>query len=212
MARVPNMTRVTLVGTLPNAEIFSTGFWVGPNTIASETAANAYAQLISTSFIATADQTFAKLMGAGAGFQEVQVYHYVDTEGPADYVGTAPCVVPGTSPTGNQLPIQCAVVTTLETGLSGRRRRGRMYWPCIVALLDGHQLSQATIAEIVGALAAFFGEVNAYVGQGDVVVHSQVEGGSAADVTRVSCDSEVDIQRRRANRQIELRQAAAVVA
>lgn len=205
------MTRVTLVGTLPNAEIFSTGFWVGPNTIASETAANDYAVQVQVAFVGAADQTFARFLGEDAGFTEVQVYHYVETTGPADYVGTAPCVVPGTSPTGNQLPIQCSVVTTLETGLSGRRRRGRMYWPCIVAQLDGHQLVQADIAEIAGATQGFFNAVNAFTGQGDVVVHSQVGAGSAADVTRVSVDSEVDIQRRRANRQTELRQVSVIV-
>ena len=205
------MTRVTLVGTLPNSEIFSTGFWTGPNTIASEGAANAYALLVASSFQNNVDATFARFLSQGEAYTEVQVYHYVDTSGPADYVGTAPLDVPGTGTQATQLPIQCAVVITLETGLSGRRRRGRMYWPCTNAALESHQLVQADIAELVGACSAFFNEVNGYAGQGDVVVHSQVGAGSAADVTRVSCDSEVDIQRRRANRQTELRQASAAV-
>jgi hypothetical protein len=206
------MTRIVIVGSLPNGEIFNTGYWVAAQPIAGEAAANAFAVQARDAFINYAGPAARPRLSSGGSFDEVQVYHYVGTTGPADYIGTAAIGQAGEGTSSTQLPIQVALVTTLETGLSGRRRRGRMYWPCTNAVLVGHQVSQADIALLSSGVAEMFNVMNAAAGPGICVVLSQVGTGSAARITRVSCDSEPDVQRRRANRQTELRQSAADVA
>lgn len=113
------------------------------------------------------------------------------------------------------LPWECAVVATLEAlpitrPTRPRRYRGRMYLPPMsVSLITGTEglLSAGAVAGIVANTTALLEGVNDIVApsgaQARVVVLSRT-GGFSTDVTHVSMDNQVDLQRRRQNRQTNI--------
>lgn len=104
-------------------------------------------------------------------------------------------------------PPQCALVVTLLTGIPGRKYRGRMYLPATgLAVQSDLQVSTAALTPIAAGVKATFDAVNTYTttnGPGDVAV-----AGSAGPVplSAIRIDSELDIQRRRADKILGLRQ------
>lgn len=192
-------SRNVIHGTLEGGEIFEWGFWIAaaPTDAA---AASAQASAIATAYtsaVATGSPAHA-LMSTGDAITEVRVYSY-PTGGPnATYVGTAPLSEAGSGT--STCPNQVAVCVTLETGLAGRRNRGRVYLPAThPGTLVAGQLGSATVTAVALFMQKFLQNVNSGVGQ-PVVVLSQVAS-LANDVTVVRIDSRLDIQRRRANRQ-----------
>jgi hypothetical protein len=198
--------RVVWSGGLPGGEIWQCGFWLAGGLPGSEAAANAQAALLWSAFANTATghawrMTSNTLWGNSTSLNKVTVYVYVAGGRVADFIGIhtdTPMVGIG----GTGMPDQVCQVLTLETGLSGRRRRGRMYLPNTKGFLDSGGLVSATdVGTVSAAWKADFTAWNAAGGSaGTLVVVSQT-GTSFQPVTAVSMDQRPDIQRRRANRQ-----------
>lgn len=111
-----------------------------------------------------------------------------------------------------KMPPQCAVVASLRTGLPGRSFRGRSYLPAMAAALGGNaQLSFAQANSIATGYAALISAMNAYTttgGYGDAVVAGQAGN---APITSVVVDTEIDIQRRRADKILPAQAATVAV-
>lgn len=195
-----DIARVSLVGHLPQGELFNTSFWVRSIPVTDAATANAFAVAIRDAFQTGGGAALVSLLALNSGYDEVRVYAYEDGGPTADWIGSAPLT--GTQGTGSTdgLPLQTCMVASLRTGFAGRRSRGRMYLPWIKGLLVGHQSNSTLINQVAGGVRDLFEDVNAMTGTGEVCVLSQVAG-ATAKVTSVVVDSRPDIQRSHANRQ-----------
>lgn len=194
-------SRNTIAGTLPNGEIFATSFWCneGPTTLdATQTQADTLGQLFGTEWNSGAGSP-AGLVPAACTVDSFTTYSYLDNSGKASFVGVHTLALVGVA-NSQSMPDQCALVTTLNTGASGRRHRGRMYWPALYGLTGNGQMGPALCDGLSQWLATYFGGVNSHLGDQRVVVLSQAAGNSRA-VTAIKVDSVVDTQRRRAQSQ-----------
>jgi hypothetical protein len=193
------LTKVVLRGTLAGGEIFETGFWLSGTAIASEADANAFCATLSD-FLAdgsTIQADLAAVMDSASHMTQVRSYTYTGTS-TATYVGSADCVFAGTS--ASHAALQQCVVLTLNTGLSGRRNRGRMYWPAtgLVTTADGCWGGSAW-ANLADAFYAVFSSSGAIGALSIAVVVSQT-GTTSHPITTIKVDNKPDIQRRRANK------------
>lgn len=211
MAIPPSTVRCSLIGHLPQGEIFNTSFWLGSTVISDGGVANTLADNIANAFEGLASNPFTGLLATGAGYDEVRVYSYPSGGPSALTIGSAPISGEQGAITSSLLPLQSCIVATLRTGFAGRRNRGRMYFPFITGGLVAHQTTVAHTAQLASALSTFFGLVNALPDSGSVSVVSQVGVGAMKPVTSVEFDTKLDIQRRHANRQAEVGTSTAPV-
>lgn len=195
-----DVARVSLIGHLPQGEIFNTSFWVRSIPVTDAATANAFAASIRDAFQSSGGSALVSLLAANSGYDEVRVYAYTDGGPTADWIGAA--ALTGTQGTGTTelLPLQTCMVASLRTGFAGRRSRGRMYLPWIKGLLTTHQSNATLINQVATGVKTFFDAVNALAATGEVCVLSQVVG-VTTPVTSVVVDSRPDIQRSHANRQ-----------
>jgi hypothetical protein len=98
--------------------------------------------------------------------------------------------------------MQAAVVHSLRTATPGRRGRGRCYFPANGATLTGSNLSSTVTTALSNSFRTYLDAVNATaLGAGTVVaIVATSLMNPAPAVTRVVVDSELDVQRRRANK------------
>lgn len=199
MAIPSGYARFMIKGTLNGGDIFEWGFWNAgaPTTAAAATAA---ATAVATALGVTSTGTTPwGLISSGEHYDEVRCYSYPAGGPTATYVGSAPASHTGGG--SGSAPNQVALCVTTLTGLSGRRNRGRIYLPCTApGTLTSGQRSSTNTDSVVTWLVDFFHAVNSGIGQPCVVL-SQVAG-SANNITAVRVDSKLDVQRRRANRQV----------
>jgi hypothetical protein len=206
-----NVNRIVIVGHLTTGEIFNTGLWTFGDVPTSDTAAAAFASSARDVFQATAQAALEFYLAPTSGFDEVRTYHY-PTGGPgAAFLGTASIVAGAGTGAEGDLPLQIAAVATLLTGLPGRRRRGRMYWPVNNRNLTSHQLDNADTGNLAGTIGSFLTGINSAAALGVVSVVSQIAPGSSQPVTGINVDSRLDVQRRRANDQPALFESSAPV-
>lgn len=195
-------SRTVFHGTLENGEIFQWGFWAS-EAPSDAAAANTQADAARDAFAATTSGSVPRtLLSTGSAYTGVRVYSYPNGGPDAEYVGESTITGQAGAGTGS-LPNQVCVVATLLTGLAGRRNRGRIFLPCNSSSLANGQLSSSITGGIQAWVASFVGAINSAYDPGKVVVLSQVAG-SASNVTEISVDSRLDIQRRRADRETEL--------
>lgn len=105
-----------------------------------------------------------------------------------------------------RLPAQSCLVASLRTETPGRRGRGRLYLPETgTSLSSDGQVSSTIVNDVATDVARLIHNITV-IGLGDddssVVVGSQ---SGAYKVTAVQVDSEIDIQRRRADKLAPLR-------
>lgn len=193
-----NMSRFVISGTLTGGEEFATSFWSDQNCPTTQAQATAAASAVRSTFVADMMPTLLGFLSTTCSYDKVTVYAY-PTGGPlAGFVGES-AITGGTgTATGSSLPLQCACVVTLLTGLPGRRRRGRMYWPINNATLVTNQMTLTQITSIVEAQESWFNDLQTLTTAFAPVVLSQVGAGSTAPVTALRADTRMDIQRRRA--------------
>lgn len=144
---------------------------------------------------------------------QTAAYHVIAGAGPADFLATNP-IASGAQWHGtgsDSLPWEDSLVVTLE-GLSAgtnlphaRRYRGRAYLPPMVpGILSGAAgfVDATSLGNFVTASSAWLEGFNDTVSgtQARVVVLSRV-GETATDVDHVSMDAQMDLQKRRQNRQ-----------
>jgi len=194
------VTRVSLLGTLATTEIFDTSFWFSGVTAASADDATAQATEIAGYVNTRLTAAVKTLLNGDSSFDRVRCYAY-PTGGPtATYVGEF-AIASGVGTGSSQLPLQAAYCVTLETGLSGRSNRGRMYLPFdAITLQPGHLVSTANRDTITDFIGNVIKDVNSSATVGIGCVVSQV-GSTFHSIVNVRGDQRIDTQRRRANRQ-----------
>lgn len=188
--------RVIFGGSMPGGEEFSTGFSVDGSGGFDQAGLNTLLTSVSTAFSASTFLTDWQASNTdGVVIRTISAYYYA-APGPASLVAEQAHTFPGSSSSAVPMPNQCAVVLTLNTGRPGRSYRGRMYWPMNIAARGHDGLMTATQAQNYAQhLAAFFTTLN-----GTYSVHPVVASttkNSLTAITAVSCDTRVDVQRRR---------------
>lgn len=207
MPRPTSTSRVVIDGLLPGGEAFAWGFWTNAHA-ASQADAQAAAVGVAAEFVTHARTQLAFLLAADSSYQTVTFYSYINATGPADFTGQAAIAAGTGTGTGASLPLQLAHVTTLRTGLAGRRYRGRMYIPVNAMALANHQMTSSQNSATLQAIKDFLTAVNNRADvPGTISVVSQVVG-EKQQITTVTADSRLDVQRRRAAGEAELFQAS----
>jgi hypothetical protein len=118
------------------------------------------------------------------------------------------------TPTGTPsiaLPPQCAVVVSLGTAHAGPAHRGRMYFPAIVPadITATGRIDPTNVGQLLAAVNAAFAAAISGSAVLQLVVYSRV-GRSTDPVLTLSVGDVVDTVRRRRDKLIENRQAAAL--
>lgn len=210
MARPSNVTRVIINGHLEGGEVFNWGFWLD-GTPTSQSLANTWAQTLADYFETYALTALAGTLDADSGYDGVTIYAYPDPAQGAAFTAEA-AIDSGTGTSvAASLPQQVAWVVTTRTGLPGRARRGRMYIPVNALALTNHQLTTTQNASLLDAVATYVQNINNNADLGNVTVVSQVGVGQENNVSQLTSDSRLDIQRRRANSESPLFSASEAI-
>lgn len=192
-------------GTMVGGEEWSTGFWMSGTGVSSEETAAALALIITGTLNATdssgAMQISASLLWTpDIKWTKTTVYAYTSGGTIASFVGEYILPSPRAGGLGVKGPNQVALVLSLRTGFPGRRNRGRMYLPaCALSLSGDGEASQSDLDTLTTAWQTGFNDINAS-DTGKIVVVSAAAG-AFHQVSSVSMDSRMDIQRRRAKQQ-----------
>lgn len=204
MAIVTPSARFVLTGTAGTNEIFATGFWATLIPPSTQNEADNFTGLIANTLAAqTQWSQLLDLMGTDTAFTKVQGYFYNTNASRADFLGEAPIASGTGTSAANQHPLQVSVVASLHTNTPGRSFRGRMYLPVNAVALGTRQMASGPCETVSGLLAGTFTDLRANTAPVTPVVMSSTKG-LATEITAVSCNSVMDIQRRRANRQTPL--------
>lgn len=140
---------VTVKGTAPQGEVWSSGFAVGDaaGAVTDDVAelqewCTAVAALWSDANTNEWSATLANMLAAGWAISSLRIDARASaTETTA--AAEAAISIPGSLPSG-VLPRQTAVVASLRTARVGRSYRGRMYWPAPSAALEADTLRFST--------------------------------------------------------------------
>lgn len=195
------MTRIVLSGTLPNGEIWSTGFFMSNVTATSPAQLSILAQHVATVLYdgATPNGMFSvmtKLCNSQTTWTTTTAYYYGAGGNKSTMIGSYTWPTAKVGSLQNGVPEQCAVVISLRTALAGRSHRGRMYMPATGASL---QLDGQLISTVVDELAA--GWAHAFLQLMDGTVHnvgivSDVQS-TYTPIFSVKVDSKIDTMRSR---------------
>lgn len=202
--------KVSILGTLPNSEVWSVNpvfmlmtepdpTWEQLNTLATAINGITIPAGILTQWNTATRLTGVKLearMRDGALVNQIE-----QTRGTAA-VGTAPY----------NLPMQASVVSSLRTTFPGGQGRGRLYWPA-----TGGKLAVGTLRYDTIELSSFMSGVKTYLsgirtqittvlGANDLVVWSRT-GTAMHGVNRILFGDIPDVQRRRRDRTVETYQS-----
>jgi hypothetical protein len=114
--------------------------------------------------------------------------------------------LPGTA-TGEPLPHEVAVVVSTRTDLATRRGRGRFYLPPLaVSKVDGGRVATTSVTNLLNGAVLL---INTLQGGGyaPVIFHPDL---TTTAINKVDVGDVFDVQRRRRNKLIEVRQTAGV--
>lgn len=204
---IPNHARVSMVGTLPGSEVFSFGWSYSVSGTVDQAALDALvAGVKAAASVAGVVTPLRNALGSNASYSKITAYYYLGGATAASLYSESVFAAAGLS--GATHPNQTAMVVTTLTGLTGRQRRGRMFVPATGQTLDGaSQVATSDLTAIVGALKSI---VNGAPSSWSPVVISRV-GSFASTITQLRVDSRLDVQRRRANKQVALSRAFATL-
>ena len=190
-------SKTVLEGTLPGGEIWQCGIWAN-EAPSDEAATQAQADAFGADFTTTwggSHNNIGNFWASNTGITQLRTYSYLDDSGKATYVGVHDLSHFGSAT--QSMPDQIALAITLQTGYSGRRRRGRIYWPVNAGALSSGQLSEAQCGNFCDFFATLLDAWNTHLASQSMVVLSQVAGNSHP-ITAIRVDSKLDTQRRRA--------------
>lgn len=197
-------SRSTFYGYLPGGEIFNFSLWAN-EAPADQAATQAQANAFATELVVaqTAGQTPPwNLMTTDSGFSGVRVYSYATGTGKATYIADQTAAKPGTQLSPAILPNQCALVVTLKSATAGRSNQGRIYLPLTnTTLQTGGQVANTVASGVANWTANFISRLNSHIGTQRIGILSQ-KYGHFQPITTCTCDTRIDIQRRRANKLI----------
>lgn len=138
--------------------------------------------------------TITALMGANVNATRVDVYGYAPT-GPAMASGQAAFSWNGSGTI--RVPFSTAVCVSKRTGMSGRSRRGRMYWPALAANMQ----SDGTFVrapELVGEFAELLQDLRDIDGVTLAIpVVTSTTLNQVMEITEVAVGNVLDTQRNR---------------
>src|SRR5690348_4789908 len=140
------------------------------------------------------------LLGTADGWDRVRVYKY--TSGNHVASSSAVASITGGAGAGSRSgAFQDSLVVTLQTGLSGRSYRGRMYLPYAAGTTTSGFALSTMVDGACTAIGDLFGYIknNPVSGLGVPVVWSHTKD-VQSPIHTLRCDSKVDVQRRRAVR------------
>jgi hypothetical protein len=194
--------KVVINGTLYTNEIWTSGFHVGGDLLATPEDLQEWATAIGGAITALGTVglgSLANLLTNDGQITSVNTYYY-PAAGPALYAGQADLDVPFVGSGNGSLPPQCSAVYTLLTALAGRRYRGRMYWPCLGPVVDTDG-TQDEIPQGTDNIVALMSNI-CDVAPGEISLYPVVYSAAADVLTAVSsirADGVIDTQRRRRN-------------
>lgn len=205
---MPSYNRVMIDGTLADgAEAWCTSCAFegdSPDFIADPGDLNLWAAAIVAALPTAMGSNMKQGLGTVGRVTKVRVYAYPTIEGPAVSSGEATASVPGTGTALHPLPTSW--VFSLRTGLSGRRYRGRMYWPALGETVGTNgRFSSGENALIAAEAEAFLNALaSAAPGTGEFrpVVVSKV-GGFLTPVSTIAVGDVPDTQRNRRDALVE---------
>lgn len=197
--------RVRLLGVISTDDTwsvnpcFATGATGVPTQAAMDTWASNIAALNLGSILPT---TIKGWMSSAVGVSGVRL-EWVNAAGAVEVVSEHLLDAPQFGGAAVNMPSECAVVTSLQTSLIGRRYRGRLYWPLLAVRLDDTttRIHTPTTSAIATAVASWLQDVADALGTGtdyDPVVVSKAAGTNAV-VTGIKVGDVMDSQRRRRN-------------
>lgn len=202
---IPNgALHIVASGTLPGGEAFAWGSWFDAGTGKVQADIDAILGTWVAAFNNTYGVTYRGMIPSTAAYTQVRAYYYTGGS-TAAVVSQSGLTGVGTGATA-PLPNQCCLVVTLMTGRPGRRYRGRIYLPFIGAALTSGQLTSAQCTTYANAVAGHLSAVKDANGTGgfqpaNPAVMSSVVS-ALTPITQVRVDSKIDIQRRRAEKQV----------
>jgi len=199
--------KVVQYGTILGSQAWSTGFTMAAAGNFDVPAASSLA-----AFLTAKDAAFQAWWTAtgSARSQNTSSLTYVGVKAYAYQVGATVATTQSDHPFATALtglgspflPTQSCIVSSLLSGFSGRKNRGRRYIPAIGATLSaGHKLASAVVDPLVAAEVALIQALNGTTIEGDG--YGVIIGSNQAVpplVSAVRMDNEVDIQRRRADK------------
>jgi len=203
-----DLVKMNLVGHSPSGEMFNVGLWLAPTVSPTQAQLDTMATDIAALITATAWTNIRTAIPSSAGYDLVRLYSYPAGFQKAQKVAEAP--ITGIVGSGtNYHPLQSAMVVTTRTGVPGQRSRGRFYMPAFaVPLQSDCQLGTSTLSGILNEWKTFINAVNQVANVQSATVVSQAGSGSNWLITQLTADSRLDIQRRRANREVPTFKAA----
>lgn len=191
------------------------GVWVATDTAQGQADTEAAAAQLRT-LIAAAPYVGAltACLSPDQAYDKVSVYAYPSGATKAAYGADASFAGSGLVGTGTaRNALQCSLVATLGTGHRGSSYRGRIYLPFTGKTFGtNHQAQNADVDAIQAALAGTANNQNllddfrrAGIQHNDTSANAVVWSrhlGIASPITSVRVDSRIDIQRRRAGKQV----------
>ena len=205
MAIPAGVMRFSLTGHLFGGEVFNTSFWFADVEGESEIPANNADAATALTVLTTGSAWTAMLGGLAAllradcGYDAASLYCY-PTGGPSATAQATKSIVTAGSSSLGTLPNQVCRVVTLNTNLSGRRNRGRVYLPATgLALATTTGLFSASPATLLGQIEDWITDQNATNSYIAVVVSTA--GTDHNQIRQLKTDQRPDIQRRRAARE-----------
>lgn len=205
--------RYTIVGTAPDGEVFNTSVWSNPSqAITNQALLQDSVDSFVDQFVTDLLPTVRSMVRNDTVYTHVRAYYYsggtqaeFQAEGniaTADGTGTS---------TDGVMPLQGCLVASLHTHRPGRSYRGRMYWPATGLALGtaGHYVPNPNCDVLATAMATFFN--NQVATSDDRFVVASQKLSTSQRISEVTVDNRLDIQRRRANRQLATHVATADV-
>lgn len=196
---------MVIKGTLGSAQTWSTGLWLAAPLVGGSFGV-ADQQAVSDALLGQANTWWGSMKAyqpADVHMTAVATYFYPSGSIVSTQVAESLVTSGGAGSAGDYLPLDACLVATFRTDVSGRSGRGRSYMPLTgVPLGSDHQATLTQCTNVANAYQAMLSGINALnetahnIASLTCVVASFTKH-QYNDITTVSVDSLVDVQRRR---------------
>lgn len=198
--------KMVFAGTLQGGEVFAHSLWFDHGSTPTQTQLDACQGFALTTFNSVLGTSAIKAQfPTTTSYKTLTLYSYAG--GPnADHVSGPGAFAAWVGTGTNSLPNQCSTVLSLLTGTPGRAFRGRTYLPGMgqSQMASTGQWGSASITALGNAWQSYLAGIKAGGGGADPLNPSVMSASRSVltHLTGFSFDSRVDIQRRRAFKQV----------